>query len=138
MLKLRFFDDDKQPRILCLGAHADDIEIGCGGTVLRLTKEFPEAQVCWVVFSGDKKRAKEAYHSADVFLYDVVSKVIDVQQFRESYFPFILVSLEVKLWQNVSPKSSIMAKSISLLPLEFNIVILHNILELISPSNLAG
>jgi len=34
-------------KILCFGAHADDIEIGCGGTVLQLLSsnrslEFPQ------------------------------------------------------------------------------------------------
>jgi LmbE family N-acetylglucosaminyl deacetylase len=89
MLKVRFFEENQKPNILCLGAHPDDIEIGCGGTILRLIEEVPEAQFYWVVFSGDERRGKEACESAKVFLKKVKAKKIDVQGFRESYFPFV-------------------------------------------------
>jgi LmbE family N-acetylglucosaminyl deacetylase len=89
MLKVRFFEENQKLNILCLGAHPDDIEIGCGGTVLRLIEELPEAQFYWIVFSGDEKRGKEACESAKVFLKKVKAREINVQDFRESYFPFI-------------------------------------------------
>lgn len=88
LLNFKFFVKNRKPKILCLGAHADDIEIGCGGTVLRLINDNPEAEFHWVVFSGDEKRAKEAKQSADVFLRGAESKVIIVHKFKESYFPF--------------------------------------------------
>jgi len=50
--------------LLCLGAHSDDIEIGCGGTVLRLLREWPVEKVTWVVLSGNASRAAEARRSA--------------------------------------------------------------------------
>jgi LmbE family N-acetylglucosaminyl deacetylase len=89
MLKVRFFEENQKPNILCLGAHPDDIEIGCGGTILRLTEQVPETQFCWVVFSGDEKRGKEACESAKLFLKKVKNKKIEVQDFKESYFPFV-------------------------------------------------
>ena len=49
-----------KPTILAIGAHADDIEIGCGGTLLRLAERYPEADVVWVVLSGDGDRGDEA------------------------------------------------------------------------------
>jgi LmbE family N-acetylglucosaminyl deacetylase len=89
MLRVRFFEDKQKLNILCLGAHPDDIEIGCGGTILRLIEGVPGAQFYWAVFSGDEKRGKEACESAKVFLKKVKAKKIDVQDFRESYFPFV-------------------------------------------------
>jgi LmbE family N-acetylglucosaminyl deacetylase len=90
MLKVKFFEAKNQKlNILCLGAHPDDIEIGCGGTILRLIQEVPRAQFYWTVFSGDEKRDKEAFKSAKSFLRNVNAKRIDVKDFRESYFPFV-------------------------------------------------
>jgi LmbE family N-acetylglucosaminyl deacetylase len=86
--RVRVFEKDQEPSILCLGAHPDDIEIGCGGTLLRLMEELPKAQFYWVVLSGDEKRRKEAYESAGVFLRNARVERIVVQGFRESYFPF--------------------------------------------------
>ena len=89
MLKINLFGDNQKPKILCLGAHADDIEIGCGGTILKLAQEYPKAQFYWVVFSAEGQRKNEAYKSAERFLSNIHLKVIDVQTFRDSYFPFI-------------------------------------------------
>jgi LmbE family N-acetylglucosaminyl deacetylase len=55
-------------KILCLGAHCDDIEIGCGGTLLRWLEERPELDVRWAVFSSDARRAAETRASARRFL----------------------------------------------------------------------
>jgi len=106
MLNIRFFSEAKKPRILCLGAHADDIEIGCGGTILRLIREVPEAKFYWVVLSGAEERAKEARQSAQVFLRDAGSKVINVQNSKESYFPFFGAEIKdffEKLGKELSP-----------------------------------
>ncbi len=75
-------------RLLCLGAHADDIEIGCGGTVLRLAAEMPDLVVRWIVFSGAGQRTAEARNSATAFLEDVSEKQIEVLGFQDGYFPF--------------------------------------------------
>ena len=57
-----------QATMLAIGCHADDIEIGCGGTILRLAELYPEAEVVWVVLSADGDRAEEARRSAAEFL----------------------------------------------------------------------
>jgi LmbE family N-acetylglucosaminyl deacetylase len=88
MLKLNLLLQ-KNLKVLCLGAHSDDIEIGCGGTILRLLREVPDTQFYWLVFSAKENRAKEASESAFSFLSKAKSKTIDIQNFRESYFPFI-------------------------------------------------
>jgi LmbE family N-acetylglucosaminyl deacetylase len=74
-------------RILCLGAHSDDIEIGIGGTMLKLVGEIPDLEVCWVVFSAPGPRSDEATRSADDFLSGVANKEIRIGSLRESYFP---------------------------------------------------
>jgi LmbE family N-acetylglucosaminyl deacetylase len=75
-------------KLLCLGAHADDIEIGCGGTILRLAAEMPDLIVRWIVFSGTGLREAEARNSAAAFLENISQKQIDVLEFRDGYFPF--------------------------------------------------
>jgi LmbE family N-acetylglucosaminyl deacetylase len=74
-------------KVLCLGAHSDDIEIGCGATILRLIQEQPDVQIYWVVFSAQGLRAREAKKSAGDFLKDVRFRQIRTMSFRESYFP---------------------------------------------------
>ena len=73
--------------ILCLGAHADDIEIGCGGTLLKLLAAQPGITVHWVVFSGSETRAAEAKDFAARFLRDAEARHVKLHAFRDSYFP---------------------------------------------------
>jgi LmbE family N-acetylglucosaminyl deacetylase len=81
------FRSDKPLRILCLGAHADDIEIGCGGTVLRILQEHPGSRVLWAVFSGNRVRQQEARSSARDFLQGAGRSQVRCASFRESFFP---------------------------------------------------
>ena len=74
-------------RLLCLGAHSDDIEIGAGGTLLKLIEQAPDLEIWWVVFSAPGSRAEEAQRSADEFLSGVSWKRVKIGSFRESYFP---------------------------------------------------
>ena len=74
-------------RILCLGAHADDIEIGCGGTLLKWIAAWPDLEIRWIVFTAEEKRADEARRSAKAILQKVRQKVI-VKDFRGSFLPY--------------------------------------------------
>src|SRR5256885_7403119 len=88
MLKLFLGESQKTPlRVLCLGAHSDDIEIGCGGTILRLLRERPGMQVHWVVFSSGPERDHEARRSAGLFLKSAKSSRVTIKDFRDSFFP---------------------------------------------------
>lgn len=73
--------------ILCLGAHSDDVEIGCGGTLLTLLERHPGSSVRWVVFAADDVRAGEARDSAADFLRGAARSRIDVHAFRDGFFP---------------------------------------------------
>ncbi len=75
--------------MLCLGAHSDDIEIGCGGTILRLLAQRRNVEVKWVVFAASPERRLEAEKSAKMFLKEAVKKEIVVRDFKESFFPYI-------------------------------------------------
>jgi LmbE family N-acetylglucosaminyl deacetylase len=74
--------------VLCMGAHSDDIEIGCGATVLQLARARP-VRCHWVVLSADERRASEARAAARAFLEDCVDADVRVADFRESYFPYV-------------------------------------------------
>ena len=80
---------DARLSILCLGAHSDDIEIGCGGTILRLLAEHPGTQVNWIVFAGEGLRAEEATKSANGFLADAGHKDVVINQFKDGFFPYV-------------------------------------------------
>ncbi|HEX8297689.1 MAG TPA: PIG-L family deacetylase [Rubricoccaceae bacterium] len=75
-------------RVVCLGAHADDIEIGAGGTLLRLTAERPHVRVQWIVLSGgETDREAEARASAAAFLASAEHAGVEVHTLRDGLFP---------------------------------------------------
>ena len=74
-------------RILCFGAHSDDIEIGCGGSIIKLISENPDAEVRWFIFSADRNRGREARKSAAEFLDGARVSKVQLFRFHESYFP---------------------------------------------------
>lgn len=74
--------------VLCLGAHCDDVEIGCGGTLLQLLLQRPGSSVRQVVFASTPEREREARASAAQFLAGAGSTELTVLGFRESYLPW--------------------------------------------------
>jgi LmbE family N-acetylglucosaminyl deacetylase len=80
--------------VLCLGAHADDIEIGCGGTVLRWLEENANLEFHWVVLSSDRERKKEALRGADLFLRRARKKRVEVESFRDGFFPYTATEIK--------------------------------------------
>jgi LmbE family N-acetylglucosaminyl deacetylase len=78
---------DGPTRILCLGAHSDDIEIGCGATLFSWLARSNDVHVRWVVFSAAGSRADEARASADVVLARAARKEVMIHDYRDSYFP---------------------------------------------------
>ncbi len=89
MLPLGLPEDRKTPlTILCLGAHSDDIEIGCGGTMLHLLSQYSNLNVSWVVFSSGRDRELEARTSAALFLKKAKTHKVTVKNFRDGFFPY--------------------------------------------------
>ena len=83
------FHSDSPLHVLCLGAHCDDIEIGCGGTILHLIARQKVARVDWVVFSSNEVRGAEATRSAEVFLAAAPQKDVKLYTFHDGFFPYL-------------------------------------------------
>jgi len=88
MMDLKFAQRGDVLKVLCLGAHSDDIEIGCGGTVLKLIKGHKRVAFDWVVLSANEKRKKEAEASAAAFLVGAGHRKVVVKKFRDGFFPY--------------------------------------------------
>jgi LmbE family N-acetylglucosaminyl deacetylase len=89
MLPLNLSRDPAAPlQVLCLGAHSDDIEIGCGGTILQMLAGQANLNVSWVVFSSGREREREARASANLFLKHAKRKKVTVKNFRDGFFPY--------------------------------------------------
>jgi len=80
--------------VLCLGAHSDDIEIGCGGTILRLAERYPDVAFHWVVFGASGVREGEARRAARLFAGPTALREPLLKTFTDGFMPF--VGAEVK------------------------------------------
>jgi LmbE family N-acetylglucosaminyl deacetylase len=83
------WDSEAPINVLCLGAHSDDIEIGCGGTILSLARQFPNLVFHWVVFSATGVRADEARRAASLFVQPVALKGPILKTFQDGFMPFV-------------------------------------------------
>jgi LmbE family N-acetylglucosaminyl deacetylase len=72
---------------LCIGAHCDDIEIGCGGTLLRWSREWRDTQFVWALFSNEGERADESRAAAARIHAAGLPANVNFLGFRASYFP---------------------------------------------------
>ena len=107
MIHLNFnHSKESDYKILCLGAHCDDIEIGCGGTILKLIEKYQNINIYWVVFSSNEQRVREATASSDIFLKEVSQKKVVINNFRDGFLPFQGLEMKEcfeKLKQEFSP-----------------------------------
>lgn len=87
MLQFRLDTAQRPPTILLVGAHCDDIEIGCGGAVQRLVSHYPGAKFVWVTLSSDAERARETRAAAALLLEGATTTVVRIEEFKGSYFP---------------------------------------------------
>jgi LmbE family N-acetylglucosaminyl deacetylase len=90
MLQLSLTHDAASPlNILCLGAHSDDIEIGCGGTILRLVRRHPNCVLHWVVFNALGVRAAEAHRASELFAGATALRGPLLKAFQDGFMPFL-------------------------------------------------
>lgn len=89
MITSRLFSGHKRElKILCVGAHCDDIEIGCGGTILKILESGKKVEIRWVILSSVSERQKEAKECAARFLDGAGESKIEIFSFRDGYFPY--------------------------------------------------
>ena len=88
-MTLRLLNGKRPPHILAIGCHADDIEIGCGGTLLTLLEQRDDITVTWVVLAADGDRAGEAERSAASFLEGAHESRVIVKPFRDGFLPYL-------------------------------------------------
>ena len=107
MIPLGFSAELTSPlRFLCLGAHSDDIEIGCGGTVLQLAVMYPNCLFHWVVFSAVGVRASEAERAAALFTSPCRLDGPFLKAFPDGFMPFVGSAVKTvfeELKQTISP-----------------------------------
>jgi LmbE family N-acetylglucosaminyl deacetylase len=89
VLQFLLADAPRLRRVLVLGSHSDDIEIGCGATLLALTRARPEVEVTWVVLGAEGEREREARASAEAFMGAVTRSEVVVHPFRDGFFPYM-------------------------------------------------
>jgi LmbE family N-acetylglucosaminyl deacetylase len=77
---------DRPLRVICLGAHADDLEIGCGGTLLDLLRSRP-VEITWAVASAAGERASEARRSATALLRGARQHTLHLGTLPDGGFP---------------------------------------------------
>ena len=89
MFGLDFQLRSKTPfRVLCIGAHSDDIEIGCGGLILQLLRRRRRIELDWIVFSATAAREREARRSAALFLRGAARQRVVIHGFRDGFLPY--------------------------------------------------
>jgi LmbE family N-acetylglucosaminyl deacetylase len=97
MIHLNLGADETRPlQVLCLGSHSDDIEIGCGGTILRLAEDYPGCDFHWVVFSAIGVREAEAKYAAGLFVSSPHLKGPFLRSFPDGFMPFVGAELKAE------------------------------------------
>jgi LmbE family N-acetylglucosaminyl deacetylase len=96
--------DQSRLRILCLGAHSDDIEIGCGGTVLQLAEHYAAAEFHWVVFSALGVREVEARRAAELFASTRLKGPL-LKSFQDGFMPYVGAEIKAIFEKELKPLS---------------------------------
>jgi LmbE family N-acetylglucosaminyl deacetylase len=95
---------DRPLKILCLGAHSDDIEIGCGGTILRLAEQYPKCEFYWVVFNATGVREAEARTAANLFGGARLKQTV-FKSFQDGFLPYVGAHVKTVFESELKPIS---------------------------------
>jgi LmbE family N-acetylglucosaminyl deacetylase len=102
VLKVSLSDLPSPCRILAVGCHSDDIEIGCGGTLLTLIDSLPSVEICWLVLSARGERAAEARRSAEAFLEGAANAEVILHEYRDGFLPYVGADVK-QLFEDLKP-----------------------------------
>lgn len=94
MIQMNINEANRALNVLCLGAHSDDIEIGCGGTILRLAEKHPESVFDWVVFSATGVRQDEAQRAAALFVRSAALRGPLLKAFPDAFMPSVAADVK--------------------------------------------
>jgi LmbE family N-acetylglucosaminyl deacetylase len=103
MINLTLSNRSGALKVLCIGCHSDDVEIGCGGTILKLAESYPESEFHWVVFSGGEVRKAEAQRAAALFGGSCLKAVPLVLQFKDGFMPWQGAELKRVFEEDLKP-----------------------------------
>ncbi len=99
MISLNLAKSVGELQVLCLGCHSDDLEIGCGGAILRLAKDHPRCTFHWVVFSATGDRATEAQRAAQELVTPEQLKGPMLLTFPDGCMPFVAADIKATFEQ---------------------------------------
>ena len=88
MLNITFQAHEPPSCVLLLGAHCDDLEIGCGGTIIQMAERWPDTKFVWITLSSDPERAEETNTAARQLFGNARNTLIRVERFKGSHFPY--------------------------------------------------
>ncbi len=97
MLSLSLFENPQLSRVLCLGAHCDDVEIGMGATLSALAKARPDVQIEICVLTGNDVRSKETHAALGDMLSGHTNTNVDVFSFRNGHFPWQAIEIKAHI-----------------------------------------
>jgi len=87
---------ERQPEVLCIGAHCDDIEIGCGGTLLALQARYPDCRIHWLVLTSIPERRHEALASVRAFVRPRARGVMLIGELEDTLLPSRLAEVKAQ------------------------------------------
>lgn len=105
MMQLELKPSPNGLSVLCLGAHSDDIEIGCGGTILYLAEQYPGTVFSWAVFNATDVREAEARRAAELFAGSSIRELI-LKAFPDGFMPYVGAEIKTvfeEMKQRISP-----------------------------------
>ena len=97
MLPLTFGTEIRSAlEVLCIGAHCDDIEIGCGGTVLAIQRRYARCKVHFLVLTSTPARRAEATAAAKALVKRSARGQVRICEMPDGLLPAHFVAVKAE------------------------------------------